>query len=118
MAAIRLFVLIGALLTALGAAAGDARFLSAVSDLPLMPGLTETPGSATLFSKPEGRIVEVAASGAVSRDQVLAFYRRTLPQLGWTPDGEAAFVRERERLALEFSGDSRRLLVQFSLAPR
>jgi len=113
----RLLILLGILLCAFGAAAGD-RFLTAIADLPLMDGLSETPGSAVVFSKPEGRIVEVAAEGTVARADVVAFYRRTLPQLGWRPTGDAAFERERERLSLGFSGTSGRLVVQFSLAPR
>ena len=114
---LRHFVLIGFCLTAFGAMAGE-RFLSAIHDLPLMPGLTEASGSAVVFSKPEGRIVEVAAHGAVKRAAVLGFYRRTLPQLGWRLDSKGAFVRERERLALGFSRASGRLVVQFSLAPK
>ncbi len=117
MARIRLLVLIAVYLSAFGALAGE-RFLSAIADLPLMPGLTEAAGSAMVFSKPQGRIVEVAAHGAVERAAVLGFYRRTLPQLGWRPDGKDAFVRDRERLALEFSRKSGRLVVQFSLAPK
>ncbi len=116
MARLRLLVLIGICLTGFGATAAD-RFLSAIADLPLMPGLTEAPGSAVVFSKPEGRIVEVAAEGAVERAAVLGFYRRTMPQLGWRRAGRFAFVRERERLALEFSRAGGRLVVQFSLAP-
>ena len=117
MAKIRSFILIGLCLTAFGATASE-RFLSAITDLPLMAGLTEAPGSAVVFSKPAGRIVEVAARGAVTRAAVLGFYRRTLPQLGWRRAGAFAFVRERERLALGFSRVGGRLVVQFSLAPK
>lgn len=117
MARIRFTILIGICLAAFGALAGE-RFLSAIADLPLMPGLTEAAGSAVVFSKPEGRIVEVAAHGVVERAAVLGFYRRTLPQLGWRPDGKGAFVRDRERLALAFSRASGQLVVQFSLAPK
>ncbi len=117
MAKARFIILIGVCLTGFGAVAGD-RFLSVIADLPLMHGLTEAPGSAVVFSKPQGRIVEVAAHGAVERAAVLGFYRRTLPQLGWRKAGEGVFVRERERLALEFSRASGRLVVQFSLAPK
>lgn len=112
-----LVLLSGIWLSAAGALAGE-RFLSAIADLPLMDGLTETPNSAVVFSKPEGRIVEVAAEGAVARAAVVAFYRRTLPQLGWRLAGDGAFVRERERLSLEFSRTAGRLVVQFSLTPR
>lgn len=101
------------------AAAGVAgeRFFSAIDDLPLMPALSELPDSAVMFSKPEGRIVEVAATGAVEREAVLAYYRRTLPQLGWRAGAGDGWQRDGERLRLTFRAEPRGLLVQFSLAP-
>ena len=98
-------------------AAGE-RFFSAIDDLPVMPALSEVPDSAMVFSKPEGRIVEVAATGAVEREAVLAFYRRTLPQLGWRAGAGDGWQRDGERLQLTFRTAPRGLLVQFSLAPR
>ena len=110
-------VLCGVLPPLAGTEAAE-RFLSAIRDLPLMPGLTETPGSALVFSKPQGRIVEVAAEGAVAAGRVLDFYRRTLPQLGWQPDGDRAFRREGERLGLDLTTGRGGLIVRFSLTPQ
>ncbi|SVD25035.1 uncharacterized protein METZ01_LOCUS377889, partial [marine metagenome] len=39
------------------------KFFSAIDDLPLMAGLAEVRGSTLVFSKPQGRIVEVIAEG-------------------------------------------------------
>lgn len=93
-------------------------FLSGIDDLPLMPGLTELPESGVVFDKPSGRIVETYAEGPVTRESVIAFYRRTLPQLGWRDHGMAAFRREGEQLALTFLGVDGDLVVRFTLQPQ
>lgn len=111
-----------ALLLAMAAAAAGAAegtvFVSGIDDLPLMAGLRETEGSALVFDSPAGRIVEAEAAGAVSRDEVVRFYRATLPELGWKPEGDTAFSRQRESLRLEITGGAGALAVKFILAPR
>lgn len=84
-----------------------------------MPELSEIPGAGVIFDKPGGRIVEAYAIGRVGRDRVIAFYRRTLPQLGWRADGAERFRREGESLSLEFLGvdQSGDLLLRFSVKP-
>ncbi len=77
-------------------------FVGGMEDLPLMAGLTEISGAGMVFDTPAGRVVEVFASGTVSRTRVIAFYAATLPQLGWRQDAETLFYREGERLVLEF----------------
>lgn len=109
------------LLAAAAATAGAAEgtvFVSGIDDLPLMSGLSETAGSALVFDSPAGRIVEAEAVGAVSRGDVLRFYGATLPELGWSRDGETTFSRQREALRLEITGGSGALAVKFILAPR
>lgn len=105
-----------------GGAPKDAAFLSGIADLPLMRELDEQEASGLVFDTPAGRIVEAFATGPVSRAEVLSFYAATLPQLGWTAEGEARFRREGEVLSLEFpDGDAaaagRALTVRFSLSP-
>ena len=82
-----------------------------------MPGLEEMTDATVVFDKPAGRIVAVAARGAVSRAEVLAYYARVLPQLGWRRAGPAAFRREDERLRLSFAREDGTLVVRFALAP-
>ena len=94
------------------------RFVSVITDLPLMPALVETPGSSIVFAKPAGRIVAVSASGEVAKAAVLAYYGRALPQLGWRAGPDESWDREGERLQLGFRKSAGRLIVQFSLAPR
>jgi hypothetical protein len=105
-----------------GAAAQEPAFVAGIEDLPLMPQLDEVAEAGVVFDKPSGRIVESYAEGATTRAQVEAFYRRTLPQLGWLAvdrggEGGAAFLREGERLVISFLGRDGDLVVRFTLQP-
>jgi hypothetical protein len=111
-------------LSALPGIPGSARaqnvgYVANVEDLPLMPGLSEIAGAGLVFDKPEGRIVEAYARGSLTPEAVLAFYRRSLPQLGWVAAGPAAYHREGERLDLEVLGQDTAgtVVVRFSLSP-
>jgi hypothetical protein len=93
-------------------------YMVEVEDLPLMPGLAEVEGAGVVFDKPDGRIVEAFAQGRVTREAVLAFYRRALPQLGWRTGGGAAFRRDGETLSLDFLDGGGALIVRFTLVPQ
>jgi hypothetical protein len=100
------------------AAAGAADFVPGTEDVPLMPGLAAVEGSSLVFDKPEGRIVESTAQGAVSRYDVTRFYAQSLPQLGWRRVGTGtAWRREGETLRLDFHGPDGALTVGFTLSP-
>jgi hypothetical protein len=99
------------------AAEGDG-YVADVADLPLMDGLSEVQDAGMAFDKPAGRIVEAFAHGPVRARQVRAFYRRTLPQLGWERVGRDSYAREGERLSLEYLGEDGDLTVRYTLQPR
>ncbi|NQV48626.1 MAG: hypothetical protein HQ504_12720 [Rhodospirillaceae bacterium] len=110
--------MIAALIVLLAASpAAAAEFLTAIEDLPLMPGLSEDVDTAMTFNSQTGRIVETFAAGPVERAAVLKFYADTLPQLGWMQIGNGVFVREGEVLTLEFPDAEGHLSVRFSLSP-
>jgi hypothetical protein len=89
-------------------ASAASEFLSGISDLPLMAGLTEIPG---------GRIVSSAAKGPVGRAAVLEFYAGALPELGWSSSGSNRFWREGEWLELEVTDRAGEITIRFSLSP-
>jgi hypothetical protein len=92
-------------------------FFSNVEDLPLMPGLREVVDEGMVFDKPEGRIVEVIAIGAVSREAITKFYNATLPELGWEQTGSGNFSRSREVLRYRLSAVEAEASVRFTIAP-
>ena len=99
--------------------AAVAGFVPGVADLPLMAGLEADPEATMVFDKPDGRIVEAAASGAVSREAVLAFYATTLPQLGWLRQGPTRYTRDGEvlRLTVEPQRGDTPLRLIFAIEP-
>ncbi len=103
-------------------AAAEPAFVPGFEDLPLMPGLAVVPEAGVQFDKPDGRLVEAVATGAVDPGEVVAFYRKTLPQLGWDAVSQGprriAFRREGETLAIDYSRDRAGLMVRFFLSPR
>jgi hypothetical protein len=113
--------LLGLMLTlAIGPSMAQDDYLSAARDIPLAPGLEETGDGSLAFDKPEGRIIRVTARDAqdasISKD-VLAFYRQTMPNLGWLEtagrDAALTFKRESEMLRISIIGD----LVIFDVTP-
>jgi hypothetical protein len=100
------------------AAIAETRFLAALDDMPLAPGLTETQGAAFAFEGREGRVLAARASGEAAPDAVRAYYASALPSLGWVKaEGDAqSYQRGRERLtlALETKADGK-LDVRFTL---
>jgi hypothetical protein len=124
----RLLAVFGLLaLFASRALAADPEYLAAVADLPLPPGLVEDVGAGLSFDKPEGRIVEALARGAVAKTDVAAFYRAALPGLGWKPLADeragSRWQRGGEVLSVDIvgngnTGSGNPLLVRFSIAPK
>jgi len=53
----------------------------------------------------------------ITRQDVLVFYRGTLPQLGWTPDGQTRFYRKDEYLDLEFIEGENGIILKFMISP-
>ena len=104
------------------ALASDA-YLSLAPDIPLAPGLSELDGGQVVFDKPEGRIVRIEAERLETQgagDGVPAFYRETLPNLGWqlngadnSADNVLTFQRGGETLLITMQGER----VVFRLSP-
>jgi len=81
--------------------AADTAYFSALPDLPLAPGLTEEADSAVRFDQPEGRIVVLQAVGAAQVSDIMNFYAKTLPALGWTMKAPGQYSRDKEVLQME-----------------
>ena len=102
-------------------------YLSLAPDIPLAPGLSEFDGGQLVFDKPEGRIVRIEAKRLETQgagDGVPAFYRETLPNLGWqlngadnsadnSADNVLTFQRGGETLLITMQGER----VVFRLSP-
>ena len=119
------WILIFCLLAGAGLSPALARdaYLSLAPDIPLAPGLSEFDGGQVVFDKPEGRIVRIEAERLETQgagDGVPAFYRETLPNLGWqlngagnSADNVLTFQRGGETLLITMQGER----VVFKLSP-
>jgi len=105
------------------AKAEETAYLSGIEDVPLMEGLAEDTEAGVVFDKPSGRIVEAVAAGKPSPEDVMKFYRATLPELGWkvgmilSGTDSIMFQRDQETLTLSLSRQKDLTVVRFSLAP-
>lgn len=96
------------------AALAENGYFSALPELPLPPLMQELPDSAVRFDQPEGRIITLQAGGDVGVNEIIDFYEKTLPELGWlrhqvakddagdiVKGDKAYFTRDKEILFIE-----------------
>ena len=96
----------------------EPKFIPGVNGLPLVTGLVLMPGRNIIFDTPEGRIIEAFADGKISPNNILAFYKDTLPQLGWIVKSKNEFERENEVLRIEVSANKKnQSIVRFFITP-
>ncbi len=105
-----------------GASAEDVAYSQAIDDLPLMQNMTELPENTIIFDTPDGRIIETTTETGSDEKQVLTYYDKNLPQLGWRPLGRDDFglqnyLRDGERLSLRADHGGPMLRIHFSLSP-
>lgn len=82
-----------------------ASFLEGYEDIPIMKGLSQIKNDNISFGNEEVRLVEAVLTGSkVGFKSVKKFYVDTLPQLGWTYQGQRGdsllFYREGEALEI------------------
>ena len=94
------------------------KFIPGINGLPLMSGLKLIQERRVVFDTSGGRIIEVFADGKVLPKNILSFYKKTLPQLGWILDTNNNFERDEELLKIEVSySKTSRSIVRFFIIP-
>lgn len=83
--------------------AKDFSFIEGLEDIPLMDGLEQNTEKTVSFGNEESRFVEVSlTSSKVGFKKIAAFYKESLPQMGWTYQGlvddTLIFYRDSESL--------------------
>ncbi len=93
-------------------------FFYNIPDIPIMEGIEEQLDQGVSFDKPEGRIIEsVAIMHGVSREELLKFYKMTLPQLGWGLVNDNSYFRKRELLEINFEENNGHDFVRIMIRP-
>ena len=90
------------------------------SDIPIAEGLSiDDEGDETDFDVPQGRIVEYKTFGRLDIKDAKAFYRGSLPALGWIlekeNDTQIFFKRETENMEIIFQDSDDDLQVIFRI---
>ena len=86
-------------------------------DVPIMQSWQIEPELGFAFDSPNGRIVMIFASTLADEEDTMAFYGRTLAQLGWT-GGAGNWVRDAEKLMIGKVQTARGTLWRLMLQPR
>lgn len=101
------------------AAQADQSYLSYLPDVPLMAGMAELEDQAIVFDKAEGRVMETAVFTSASTEKdVMDYYRKVLPELGWTALSPDRFLRNGEQLVVKCDKVSGGVVARFSLSPK
>lgn len=89
------------------------RFFEAIPDVPLMNGMQEMHDYIFVFDKPEGRIIEtLARTDGISVVNIREYYAQTLPQLGWRSTNHDEFIREEEKLSMQYEEDFLKITIR------
>lgn len=100
-------------------AQADQSYLSYLPDVPLMEGMAELEDQSFVFDKAEGRVTETAVFTAASTEkEVMAYYLKVLPELGWTTLSPDRFLRNGEQLIVKCDKVSGGVVARFSLSPK
>lgn len=84
-------------------------FIEGLEDVPLMNGMEQLPNDNISFGNEDSRLVEtLLTSNKYGFKKTAAFYKNTLPQMGWQYQGMRGqtLVFEREGEVLELSKES------------
>lgn len=80
-------------------------FIPGTEDIPLHPKFSpENIIQNVAFDSIEGRIIEAeffSPNTDTSEAEVLEFYKQSLPQLGWEPQGGNTYIREKEQITIK-----------------
>lgn len=79
-------------------------FITGFEDLPLIPGWEQNHEASVSFDSVGGRIVRAEIfEDTKSKANAKAFYEKTLPQLGWKKRPDGSYIREGERLTVQYN---------------
>ena len=99
-----------------GPAAADTPQQGWVGDLPIMQGMAIEPQLGFAFDSPEGRIVQVFATGPSENAPVISYYNAALAGLGWA-GADGRWQRDGEVLVISQVEMASGLLWRIRLSP-
>lgn len=100
-----------------GTAFAGESFIPGTADIPLMDGLTVNPVPSMDFDTPAGQILTVTAVGKkLSGQEVLSYYEKALPQMGWESVKKGHYQREGDSVILTVIKEGKPAVIRFETA--
>ena len=93
-------------------------FVPGIVDLPVPASFYLENDSSSIYNNGFGRIITASFIGKAKKEDILDFYYKTLPALGWSKQENLFFIRDDESLIIEIiQKNSEELLINFKLTP-
>ncbi len=93
------------------------KFINGLEDIPLFKNMEYVEDSLVLFDKVDGRYVSTEISGNYNYEEVVSFYKKILPNLGWKETKPLTFERAEEILELKTTINKNEISIIFSVYP-
>ncbi len=93
------------------------KFINGLEDIPVYKKMEYVEDSLILFDKIDGRYVSVEIAGNYDENKVLKFYKKILPNLGWTENKPLTFNRNNETLEIISKKEKERVYIKFNIFP-
>ena len=95
-------------------------FVQGSEDIPLLVGMNKMLDESLGFDSDSGSIMASSYETKIDLEKVQAFYKKTLPQMGWkvtkSDMAKLSFKREREKLEIEFVNHNGKDIVRFFIS--
>lgn len=92
-------------------------FLAGTSDIPVMNGLKINTSEQMDFDTPIGQVLILEGiSVKKTGNEILNFYKNTLPQMGWEEKSEGIFIRQKDSLTISVLKNNNPAKVRFDIS--
>ena len=93
-------------------------FVPGIADLPVPASFYLDSESSSIYNDNYGRLVTASFIGKAKQEEILDFYYKTLPALGWKKEEFLHFSREGEILTINIiAKNQEELIINFQLNP-
>ncbi|MBL6665348.1 MAG: hypothetical protein ISQ34_05855 [Rickettsiales bacterium] len=95
-------------------------FVQGSEDIPLLISMDKIQDEGLGFDSPSGSIMTSSYQSTLTQSKITKFYKKTLPQMGWTvvssDSNTLKFTRENEELEINFSNQDHKTVIRFLIS--
>jgi len=93
-------------------------FVNGFDDIPIYKNMQNDKDSLILFDTINGRYLSSEIVGKEKMEDVRKFYLEVLPNLGWRMENENIFLRDSEKLEINYFKEENDTRIIFSISPK